>query len=56
MKYLLSIKETSEGFIEVEACSSEEATDKAADVYFAGNVVFGNSSVEYGEPMLIEEE
>lgn len=56
MKYLLSIKETSEGFIEVEACSPEEATDKAADIYFAGNAVFPDSNVEYGEPMLIKEE
>ena len=55
MKYLLNIKETSEGFIVVEACSPEEATGKAVDIYFAGNAVFTDSDVEYGEPVLMEE-
>ena len=47
MIYSVKVKEISYGVVEVEATSVGEAEEKAESVYYDGNVMWGNSEVDY---------
>ena len=44
-KFEVKVTETSYGFVEVEAGSSEEARDKAENEYYLGNVIWRSSEL-----------
>ena len=47
MKYIVDIKDSSDGRIEVEAESIEEAQEKAEEMYFSGMVPWADCDVSY---------
>lgn len=49
MKYIVYLKDTSFGFVELEASSKKEAEEKAMDELFNGNIKWGDSEAEVVE-------
>lgn len=47
MKYSVKVTKVSYGVVEVEAASAEEAKEKAESVYYAGNVMWGDSEMDF---------
>lgn len=47
MKYTVKVKDISYGYVEVEADSVEEAEEKAEEIYFDGNVLWGKSDTSF---------